>query len=113
MKYDLPVGSIVELSGLRLCVVGYASKEDEKNSDKGYFVVPFPLGFLSLKEIKYISIKDIDNVVFKGYSTQNSEDYISCANKVADLAEKADVETVKEVAKTLVSVAKKYQEGNL
>lgn len=108
MKYDLPIGSIIESGKLKLCIVGYANKENKENPDRGYFAVLVPMGFLSIKETKYISIKDIDSVVFKGYSTQNSEDYISCANKVADLAEKADVETVKEVAKTLVSVAKKY-----
>lgn len=69
----LPLGTVIEINNCKACVIGYTSVEKELTTICGYFVVPYPVGFVNIDKVVFVPRDSKINVLAQGYKTIPSE----------------------------------------
>ena len=69
----LPLGSIIKVNNYKLCIIGYASSDNESSSEYGYFVVSYPFGFTNIEKTIFIPHSMEFELIAEGYKTDESE----------------------------------------
>lgn len=94
----LPIGSVVKLKNCDLdliitsyCIVSLPDNRDEATDEKvtkdkvyDYGAYPYPQGILEPKSIILFNRDKIDKVVFLGYETHESNDYLNAMKEALD-----------------------------
>ena len=79
IKDLLPVGSVIRLKKGTKCliIIGVKPRELSNNETYDYLTVPYPEGYITKETVFYAMHDKIDEVIFKGYSNEEREDFIS------------------------------------
>ncbi len=79
IKELLPVGSVIRLKkGTKnLIIIGIKPRELTTGETYDYLTVPYPEGYINKETVFYAMHNKIDEVIFKGYSNKEREDFIS------------------------------------
>ena len=78
IKDLLPIGSVVRLKKGTKCLVimGVKQKELTTGETYDYIALPYPEGFINRDTIFYVEHDKIEEVVFKGYSNEERDEFI-------------------------------------
>lgn len=63
----LPLGTIIKVNEIKVCIIGYTSVQKEEASVVGYFVVPYPLGFVNIDKVLFIPAGMDFEIIAEGY----------------------------------------------
>lgn len=94
----LPLGSIIVVNYHKLCIIGYATVENE-SSHIGYVVVSYPLGFTNIKKAFFVPRDHKYEVLAEGYKTKASEAALNTIGKSLEWAKQVPIESLFEVSK--------------
>ena len=107
----LSIGTIMEVNGRKLCVIGYTGTEEGRF---GYCTVPYPVGYLNLEKTFFIPLDLPVNVLAAGYETEDSQRMLTVMNNFFQLAQKVPAEQMPQVmAKYKAAVDALRKEGKL
>jgi len=78
IKDLLPVGSVIRLKkGTKnLVIIGIKQTDLITGETYDYVTIPYPEGYISKEAVFYVQHDKIDEVVFKGYSNKEREEFI-------------------------------------
>lgn len=76
MERILPVGSVVELQGKKIMLLGAALQERDGRLVSGYYAVRYPRGFVTLESLGFVAAEEIENVCARGYEDAVGARYI-------------------------------------
>lgn len=97
----LNIGSVVDLGGKTLCVIGYTSNETKDGKKPGYVLVPYPFGFVSFEKLLFMPQDASCKVLFEGYTDETGELYNRMLGAVLPATAKADSEQLKALTEKL------------
>ena len=93
-KKTLPVGSIVEIKGIKAMVTGIRFDESEDGYlAKSYLIVPYPYGFSGSESCRLVRADETETV-WESPRTAQAEAYLSYVDNMEIAAEKADAKTI-------------------
>lgn len=69
----LPIGSVIEVNHIALCVIGYATIPKEDKNVPGYYVVPYPMGYINIKKVFFIPTETEMEILERGYEDEDSK----------------------------------------
>ncbi len=108
----LPLGTVLEVKTRKVSVIGFGSVDKESGSTAGYFVVPYPLGFVSASKVFFIPHDEPFKVLSEGYQTSASEKVLGLLAKSFEAAEKLSYEEVVKINEVVKQVAVRAKEAN-
>ena len=78
IKDLLPVGSVIRLVKGKKCLVVIGIKQTDISTGEthDYLTVPYPEGYISKDAMFYVEHDKIDEVIFKGYSNSEREEFL-------------------------------------
>ena len=97
----LAIGSVIDLGGKTLSVIGYTVGETKDGKKPGYVLVPYPFGFVSFDKFLFMPADASATVLFEGYTDKEGEAYNGLlASMLPDLAG-ADPEKLRELTEKI------------
>ena len=88
----LPLGTIMKVNEIKVCIIGYSSVETDETSVLGYFVVPYPLGFININKVFFIPQNKKCEILAEGYKMKSSEQILDMISKSFEIVEKLPYE---------------------
>lgn len=61
------MGSVINRNNISFMTVGFASIKKEKELVCGYYVVPYPVGFISIQKVFFLPVNAQYSVLAQGY----------------------------------------------
>ena len=107
----LPLGTVLEVKTRKVSVIGFGSVDKESGSTAGYFVVPYPLGFVSAEKVFFIPHDEAFKVLSEGYKTDVSEQVLDLLARSFEAAEALSPEAIDHIQKAVKRAAAKAKEG--
>ena len=107
----LPLGTVIKANDHKVCIVGYTSVEKDANTTCGYFVVPYPLGFVNIDKVFFIPHYQEVEVLAEGYKTEPSERILDTLSRSFEMIEKVSLEDLEKFNETLKNVVSKKEEA--
>lgn len=105
MNFEFPIGTIIKVDDLQLCIIGGASLMRNEKHISGYLCVVYPVGFTNVNSIVHVSQDMITDIVQIGYSTELSKKMSEFNMKLDDLTQKAssdDLTKIKSIFKEVL-----------
>lgn len=93
----LPIGSVIELNGIELLIMGYYRTE-EIQMKFHYILTLFPFGYVGNDKTILLPIDSKYNIVFRGYEDEECRNYL---NRRGDIIETLDNRNMRELEKIL------------
>ncbi len=90
MEKIMPIGTIINKNNNIFCIVGYGDIEVNDKTICGYKMVPYPIGYLDIQRVFFISCEEPFVVISEGYSDSLSQKYLELIQKIFLLSEKID-----------------------
>lgn len=90
IKELLPAGSVVLLKGgiKKTLIIGmFQIVEDHPGEVYDYIGVPYPEGYMGANNVYVFQHEDINDIIFKGYTNPERDDFISMAELIIEKAE--------------------------
>ena len=81
-----PIGSVVRIKDVRLVVIGHRMARDGESIGMCYLLVPYPLGFVDASSLSLTPASKIDEVVSRGYETDEGNEYLTGLQGMAESA---------------------------
>lgn len=109
----LPLGTIIKVNEIKVCIIGYTSAEKDAAAVCGYFVVPYPLGFININKVFFIPQNMNFEIIAEGYKTKASEQILDTISKSFEMVEKLPYEELmkfQEAYKKIVSSQKEVED---
>lgn len=107
----LPLGSVLKINDLKVCIIGYTSVEKENASVLGYFVVSYPLGFTNIDKVFFVPYA-LDCIVLKeGYKTMAYEKLLKTLTEGLKFAEKISYENLLKYSEIYKKIALSKKEA--
>lgn len=101
----LPIGSVVLLKDAtkKLMIIGLLQVNSEENRLYDYLGVPFPEGFISNDRNYLFNHGDIEEVCFKGFINNETQELNDFINILYDAAQENGIENLEEAVQQLNS----------
>lgn len=82
MERILPVGSVVEIQGKKVMLLGAALKEQDGRLVNGYYAVRYPRGFVTVESLGFAPTDAIERVCARGYEDPVGRKYIDGVTRI-------------------------------
>lgn len=105
----LPLGTVLKINNHKVFIIGYTSTEKDGKSVLGYFVVPYPLGFINIDKVFFIPYREDYEVLAEGYATDTSRQLLGRLAKTFTMAENLSTEQLAAINKAIQLAASKKE----
>lgn len=107
----LPIGSIIELKGHKMCIVGYTSVTKDGQTQCGYYAVPYPVGFVNARATLFVPTDAVTRVLQEGYQTQGSQKLLGLLGTYFQASDVLGPEQILAVAQAYKKAVDRVGEG--
>ena len=106
----LPIGTIIKKTEVKFCVIGYSGLKKEAKTQVGYFVVPYPVGYIDAEKAFYIPVTASVEVVSYGYQSKTSKELVKLLGIYYGAAQEIGEEKTAAIFKAYQKTAKAVEE---
>lgn len=96
MNKPLSIGSIIEVGSIKMCILAYSITVNNNKILKGYYAIPYPIGFTSVGDVVFVATDSIGEICFEGYRDDVCEEYLSDCDALFEKFIDSDPAVIKE-----------------
>lgn len=104
MSEILPIGTVIKIKEYLLMIVGYKSIKGENAILHYYGVVPYPLGFLDDDSFNFILMDSSFDIVYRGYSSNESDKYIQNKSHLKETTNEVSLEMWNSIERRFIEM---------
>jgi len=102
----LPIGSVIELNGIELLIMGY-HRTEEIQMKFHYILTLFPFGYVGNDKTILLPIDGKYNIVFRGYEDEECRNYLSMRRDIIETLNNRDMRELKKMLDKIVEAGRK------
>ncbi len=106
----LPIGSVIQKNEILLSVIGYTTMQASGKNVCGYYVVPYPVGYVSLEKIFFIPEDSDYDLVESGFVTEDSRKVLNMLGQHLELSTQVSAEEYGKVVEKIKSTVDAIKE---
>ncbi len=99
----LPIGSVITVNEHKLSIIGYSNVKSEDKGKVGYYVVPYPVGYIGIEKTFFVPFDIEMTVLSEGYRTEATDALLKLLGDSLEMTKDMHSDTVEK----LLSVYKK------
>lgn len=84
----LPIGSVITVNDINVLIVGYTSAKKQGKAVYGYYVVPYPLGYIDVGKLLFVPRETKFALISNGYRTEDSDKLVHFLEQHFELAKR-------------------------
>lgn len=92
MNSYLPVGTLIDIHGIKSMIIGYDNHELNNKIQDGYLIVKFPIGFTGIDSIAFIPADEKFDIINIGFNTKKFDEYLSAQKELMDVLMAVDAD---------------------
>lgn len=105
-----PIGTIIKMQEKKFCIIGYSCAKKEEKTQGGYFIVPYPLGYIDAEKSFFVSAASPVEVISYGYQSKTSKELVKLLGIYYGVAQEIGEEKTAAIFKAYQKAAQTVEE---